>query len=363
MKRKQALAKILVVTLGVALVAGVTWLKLAAPITLELVQPRRDTVAAEVFGTGTLESKVVVGVGAKLVGKVVEVLVDQGETVTNGQTLARLEARDFADAVRVAEAKVAQMRAELAKASLDLDRSRELMSTKTISQAELDAATTEHNVAEARLENAEAELGVARARLADTEVVSPLAGLVITRDLEVGSTVVPGAPIFRVADTNLLWVHAQVDEREAGRLRPGLPVRVFFRCCPQQPRPGHVVRLHREADRVTEELEVDVTVESVPPNFFLGQKADVYIETARKADALLIPKSAVHHNRVLVVTHGRARWREIQTGLAGRETVEIAQGLSETDQIVAAPLAGKKPLRDGQRVALNPQPSTIPHSP
>ena len=267
-------------------VAAAAWFRLNAPRLVVLIEPRRGPLAAEVFGTGTLESKIVVAVSAKMIGKVSEVLADQGDAVAAGQPLARLEARDFEDGVRVAEAKVGQAEAELAKAKLDWDRARTLLESRTISQAEFDAVATDRDIAEARLTNAEAELGVARARLADAEIVSPISGLIITRDLEVGSTVVPGAPIFRVADTSLLWVHAQVDEREAGRLSAGLPARVLFRCCPDDPRPGQVVRLHREADRVTEELEVDVSVTDVPPNFFLGQKADVYIETERRPAAV-----------------------------------------------------------------------------
>ena len=92
------------------------------------------------------------------------------------------------------------------------------------------------------MKSAEAELGFASARRADTQIVSPVSGLVITRDLEVGATVVPGAAIFRVADTSVLWVVAQVDEHEIGRLRVGHPGRVLFESNPNAPQPGHVSR-------------------------------------------------------------------------------------------------------------------------
>jgi HlyD family secretion protein len=78
--------------------------KLLAPAEVRVTHPQRGSLVEEVFGTGTLESKVVVGVSSKIVGRVVEVLVDQGDTVAAGQTLARLEANDFKDAVGVAVA-------------------------------------------------------------------------------------------------------------------------------------------------------------------------------------------------------------------------------------------------------------------
>ncbi|MCG3148254.1 MAG: Macrolide export protein MacA [Verrucomicrobiae bacterium] len=333
-----------------AAAVGLVRLKLVAPVRVEVARPQRGVLVEEVFGTGTLESKVVVGVSSKIVGKVVEVLVDQGDTVTNGQALARLEARDFEDAVSVAQAKLGQAQAELAKAKLDLERSQSLLQGKTISQAEFDRTQTDVQVAEARLNNAEAELGFARARLADTQIVSPIAGLVVTRNLEAGSTVVPGAPIFRVADTAVVWVHAQVDESDVGKLKPGQPVRVVFRSHTGASLPGRLVRLHREADRVTEELEVDVALEALPANFFFGQKADVFIETARQPDALQIAKGALVNGGVFVVANGRAQWRTIRIGLIGRDNVAVVAGLTESDQVVAQPYTGKKRLADGQRV-------------
>jgi HlyD family secretion protein len=114
------------VLLAVAL-AAVAWIMVSRPVPVRTVAPRHGLLVAEVFGTGTLESKVVVGVSSKIVGKVVEVLVDQGDVVTHGQTLARLEAKDFEDAVRVAAAQRDQAEAELAKARADLERERSLL--------------------------------------------------------------------------------------------------------------------------------------------------------------------------------------------------------------------------------------------
>jgi len=347
---KKVLSIAVWVVVALVVVVGMRF-KFFAPVRVEIFRPQRGVLVEEVFGTGALESKVVVGVGSKIIGKVVAVLVDQGDTVTNGQTLARLEARDFEDAVAVAQAKLGQTQAELAKTKLDLERSRSLMAGQTISQAEFDRTATDVQVAEARLKNAEAELGFARARLADTQIVSPIAGLVITRNLEVGSTVVPGAPIFRVADTTLLWVQAMVDERASGKLALDQPARVVFRAHPAAPQAGKLARLAQEADRVTEEREVDVTVEQLPPNFFVGQKADVFIETARKADALQIPRSALVNRGVFVVTGGRAQWRAVQFGLIGRDSVEIIAGLAENDAVIAQPFVGKKQIITGQRVS------------
>jgi HlyD family secretion protein len=328
---------------------------LFSPTAVTTVKVQRGELRQEVFGTGTLEAKVVVGLSAKMIGKVAEVLVDQGDTVTNGQILARLEAKDFEDAVHAAESALGQAQAELAKAQLDLKRDRDLVRDKVIPQSDFDATETAYQVCEARTKNAESQLGVARARLADTQIFSPVAGLVITRNLEVGSTVVPGTPIFRVAETQVLWVQAMVDEREVGKLKIDQDARVTFRSVPGQSFPGKLARLAREADRITEEREADIIVDRLPPDWFVGAKADVYIETARNADVSQIGVGAIVRRGdqpgVFVIRGGRAKWQAVTLGLMGRETVEVVKGLEAEDIVIGNPLANKKPLADGERVA------------
>jgi len=343
--------------LGAAVLAAGAWFLTSRPVPVKAARPQRGELVVEVFGTGTLESKVVAGVSAKIVGKVVEVLVDQGDTVTAGQTLARLEARDFRDAVRVAAAQRDQARAELAKAKADLERQRPLLASGLIGRAEFDAYDAAYGVAEAKMEYAEAALGVAQAKLADTQIVSPASGLVITRNLEVGSTVVPGAPIFRIA-ASVPWIVAQVDEHETGALRVGQPARVVFETDPAAAQPGHVARLGAEVDRVTEEREVDVSLGRLPQNQFLGQRADVFIETARKREVLRVPLTSlvVQGGRpgVLAVVDGRARWRPMKLGLRDLKFVEVVSGVDERDLVIVSPLAGKKPISDGARVTVAP---------
>jgi len=337
--------------------AGIAWFVTSRPVPVRTIRPQRGELVVEVFGTGTLESKVVVGVSAKIVGKVVEVTVDQGDTVTAGQTLARLEASDFRDAVRVAVAQRDQARAELARARADVERERALMAADLISKAELDAFDAEFGVAQARVKNADAALGVAEAKLADARIVSPASGLVMTRNLEVGSTIVPGAPIFRIA-ASVPWVVARVDERVTHGLRPGQQVRVVFEANPTIAQPGHVARLSPEVDRVTEEREVDVALDRPAAGRFLGQRADVNIETARRKDALRVPLSALigrdGKSGVFTVVDGRTRWRVLQLGSRDRHFVEVLSGVSDRDLVVLNPLADKKPISDGARVAVVP---------
>jgi len=341
--------------LGAAM-AAIAWFVISRPLLVNAVRPERGELVVEVFGTGTLESKIVVGMSAKITGKVVEVRVDQGDSVTAGQLLALLENTDFENAARVAAAQCDQARADLAKAKAEAKRRRVLVERNVISREELDTYETAERVAEAQVKNTEAGCGVARAKLADTRIESPASGVVITRNLEIGATVVPGTPIFRIA-ASTPWIAAQVDEHATGAVEVGQPVRVYFQTDPALPQPGRVARLGEEADRVTEEREVDVALDRLPENHFLGQRAEVYIETARKDDALQVSRNALVERDVnaglFVVVGGRARWRQVQIGLKGRTMAEIIGGVNEQDLIVLNPLAGAKPLADGARVKVS----------
>ncbi len=149
---------------------------------------------------------------------------------------------------------------------------------------------------------------------------------------------------------------AQVDERFTGDLRVGQAARVVFGTNASHGVAGHIARLSTEVDRVTEEREVDVTLDRLPDDRFLGQRADVFIETARKRDALRVPPAAlvVQEGRpgVLAVVEGRARWRPVKLGMRGRNLVEVVSGVSEQDVLVMSPLASKTPVADGARVTV-----------
>jgi len=340
--------------LVVCVVAFAGW-KLTAPVKVQVIHPKRGELVQEVFGTGTLEAKVVVALSAKITGKVTAVLVDQGDTVAEGQVVARLEATDYENSVKVAEAALGQARAQQEKSDRDVARNREMLRKNYISEADFDNLVTASHVAEANTKRAEADLGFARARLGDTVIRSPVAGLVTVRNLEVGDTVVPGTAIFRIADTQKLWIEAMVDEQQAGVLQLGQPARITFRSQPGKAYPGRLERLAREADRVTEEREADVTVDPLPPDWFIGAKADAYIETGRQKDALKVPSRALAprggQRGVFVAEDGRARWKPVQVGLTSRDAVEITGGVDGGAWIVADPIVGQKSIGDGQRIA------------
>jgi HlyD family secretion protein len=344
----------------------------------------RGTIVGEVMGTGTLEARVKTTVGARIQERLAQVLADQGDRVKAGQLLARLDDAEIRQQVAIAEATLAaahstaervgadlaRSEAVLALARLDHQRTAGLLATKAASRADVDKTAEGLRIAEADLKRSNAAIAEAQAQVvtaektllyrqeqrAFTEIRSPYDGLVIRRDRDPGDVLVPGASLMQIVSLDELWVSAWVDETAIPALATGQPARIVFRSEPGRPYPGTVSRLGREADRETREFLVDVRVTELPTNWAIGQRAEVFIEIGRQADALLLPPSFLVWKAgrpgVFVYAAGRAQWRDVALGLRGAQDIAIAQGLSVGEQVVRPAEGRKAALADGQRIAL-----------
>lgn len=363
-------------------IAFVYWLRFA-PVSVTGLPVERGTLVGEVLGTGTLEARVSATISSRIAGRVAEVLVDQGDTVRAGDLLVRLDDEELQQQVAIAEANVAAAQAAVTRLTADKGRAAavfdqaerhhgrisRLLSTGTATQEEFDRAAEALAVAvadvsrsEAGISEAQQELVAAektleyhRARLRDTRVVAPFDGLIVSRQREAGDVVVPGSATLTLISTDVLWIQAWVDETEMGRLQEGQPARVVLRSDPQRTLQGKVVRLGRQADRETREFVVDVQVLELPEHWAVGQRAEVYIETDRQLDALIIPARLLVHtdagDGVFVLSSGTAVWRALTVGLQNRESVEVVSGLLPTD-LVLEPVNSGTRLSSGQKVHL-----------
>jgi HlyD family secretion protein len=340
-------------------------------------------VRGEVMGTGTLEARIKTVISPRIQERLAQVLVDQGDPVKSGELLARLDDAETKQQVAIAEATLDAARATvervksdegraqavLQQAQLDHRRSTELLAGKIAAQADFDKTAEALHVAEADLKRTQAAIVEAtrqvltaektllyqKEHLAFTEMRSPYDGLITRRDRDPGGVVVPGASILQLVATNEIWVSAWVDETAMTGLSVGQPARVVFRSEPAKSYTGEVARLGRETDRETREFVVDVRVKELPANWTIGQRAEVFIESGRKATVVLMPASFIRwrDNKpgVFVNDHGLARWRETELGLRGSQHVEVMKGLAAGDQIVRPTEGQKQPLADGQRIA------------
>ncbi|WP_372724215.1 efflux RND transporter periplasmic adaptor subunit [Novipirellula sp.] len=365
-----------------AIAAGVFWMRFA-PVPVLAHTAARGEIVAEVMGTGTLEARVGATVSPKISGRVVELMVDQGDRVTAGDLLVRLDDEEWKQQVAIAQANVDAASAAITRLTTDKnrsvavydqakkshDRTQTLVSQNAVSRDDVDKAVETLAVAESGVSRAEAaivegqtELVAAektlqyhRARLRDMEILAPFDGLIVRRHREPGDIVAPGGLILTLISTDELWIRAWVDETEMARLAEQQSARVVFRSQPERSFPGSVARLGREADRETREFIVEVSVLELPKNWAVGQRAEVFIKADEVADAVVLPTEFLvqqpHDSGVFVLVDGHATWRPLTLGIRGRDTVEVREGLAAGD-VVIMPVKQQTLLRDSQPVVI-----------
>ena len=372
-------AKVLAVLI---VLAGILYWLRFRPVPVQGFAVSKGEIVAEVMGTGTLEARVQTTVSSKIAGRIVQLLADQGDRVEAGQVLVRLDDSELVQQVEIARSTLAaakatvervetderRTKAVLDKVLRDHERNRKLFANKSISVNEIENSEKALTVAEADYASTRAaslekrkNLIVAQntldynlARLEDTVIKAPFKGLIVRRDREPGDVVVPGSSIFLLISTQELWIRAWIDETDMAKLSPDQPARIVFRSEPGRPYPGKVVRLGRETDRETRQFVVDVEVTSLPTNWSVGQRAEVYIQSAKKTDALLVPARLLLRDKagvgLYVLSDGKASWRSLKTGLRGIETVEVLEGLTQGDTAITA--VGAQEVLEGKRVKL-----------
>ncbi|HYQ60934.1 MAG TPA: HlyD family efflux transporter periplasmic adaptor subunit, partial [Desulfatiglandales bacterium] len=290
--------------------AGILYWLRFRPVPVQGFRISKGDIAAEVMGTGTLEARVQTIVSSKISGRISQMLADQGDRVEAGKVLVRLDDSELVQQVEIARSALAaakatvdrvetderRTKAVLDKVLRDHERNQKLFANKSISVNEIENSEKAFTVAETDYASARAaslekkkNLIVAQntldynlARLEDTVIKAPFTGLIVRRDREPGDVVVPGSSIFLLISTQELWIRAWIDETDMAKVSPDQPARIVFRSEPGRPYPGKVVRLGRETDRETRQFVVDVEVTSLPTNWSVGQRAEVYIQSAKK---------------------------------------------------------------------------------
>jgi HlyD family secretion protein len=358
---------------------------LFAPSKVKVVHVERRDLTAQVYGNGTVEAKVVVGVSSKITGKIIELYADQGDHVKRGQLLARLENDDFIQQQRQSEAGMKRAtanldaeRADLRKARANLvlaeknaQRFNTLAQKNLVSKLEAEqydntcqvareeVARSTATLESARMEQAanRSSFGFARSKVADTFIYAPQDGVIITRDLEKGATVTPGMSIFTLADPRTVWVKANVDESQLKGVAVGKRAFITLRSSANEQFPGQVARLGRESDRVTEELEVDVAFTPPLRTFRLGEQSDVYIATESKKGVPSIPSASLvtkeKKRGVWVVENGRLKFKAVTVGIEDRRNfTEITAGLGGSEQIAVAPSQEMANFSNGMKVTV-----------
>lgn len=374
--------------LGLVLAVGVVaWMLAQWLIGPEIVvyPVVRGDLVKTVVASGHVETPFRVNIGSQITGTVQDVLVDEGQTVKQGQPLIALEPSELKATVVAAEGAVAQAQArvrqmreltlpaaqqalEQAQATLtdaraayqraeDLFKSgfgtKETLdgATKNLDVARTQVRTAElqvytsqpggsaYVVAETDLNQANANLATAQARLGYATITAPRDGVLITRNVERGAVVQPGTALLVLAPAGNIQLVLQIDEKNLGLLRIGQSALSSADAYPDQRFAATLTYINPSVDITRASVQVKLTVTSPPAYLRQDMTVSVDIAVDRRPSTLIVPARAVHDSTssspwLLVIRNGRAREQAVQLGLRASDQIEILSGLAAGDLVI-----------------------------
>jgi HlyD family secretion protein len=321
-----------------------------APV-VTVTSPGQSTVARTVRATGSLAARVDMPVGVVGEGGMVSrVLIQPGDWVKAGQTLATIERSVQSEQVRSLAAQVEVARADAKLAQAQLDRAKALVGRGFISAADIDQRTATRDQAEARVRVAQAQLAEQRARTGRLNIRAPAAGLVLTRSVEPGQIVQAGSGVlFRMAKGGEMEMQAQVAEGDLATLRPGnsaviTPIGSDVRLT------GRVWQVSPVVDPQTRQGIARIAIpysKAVRPGGFASATI-----TSGSGSAPLLPESAVQSDpkgSFVYIVNGKnqVERRNVTVGQVSDEGVAITSGITGAEKIVTSAGAFLTP---GQKV-------------
>ena len=320
-------------------------------LSVALVAPRREDWPRTLAAQGNVAAWQEAAVGAELSGfRVTSVLVNVGDRVRKGQTLATVNPETVAADVAQARASVAEAEAVLGEARANAARSRDLASKGFLSPQGATQAATLEQTAAARLAAVRAKLQAEEVRLGQTRVVAPDDGTISARTATVGSLAQPGQEMFRLIRGNRLEWRAEVTSSELAKIEPG--VQAVVRLPTGAEVRGTVRTIAPTVDPQTRNaiVYVDLPVGDGTPAR-AGMFARGEFELGR-ADAISLPQTAVVQRdgfsyAFRVEPNGRVAQTRIGVGRRVGDRVEVTDGLAADAQVVAS---GVGFLSDGDLV-------------
>lgn len=339
-----------------------------APVPVTVVKVQSQSIAPALFGIGTVEARYTHRIGPTVAGRVLRVDVQVGDRVAAGQSIGEMDSVDLdqrlgaqAAAIRSAQAEVLAAEAQILDAAArrtfaqaEERRYEQLAAEEVVSQEAVEARRQESQMsaaggagASAKLEAARQELARARAehealvrQRAHLALVAPVAGLVVARHVDPGTTAVAGQAVVELIAPDSLWIQTRFEQLLSSGLRAGLPVRIVLRSRSSQELPGTVLRLEPLADAVTEESLAKVVFDTLPdPLPAIGELAEVTVALPPLAATPVVPNASVQRlgerTGVWVLERGDLRFAPVRIGESDLDgEVQILEGLEIGTEVV-----------------------------
>jgi HlyD family secretion protein len=273
----------------------------AAPLQYRTETVEKGDVSQTVSANGTINPVTLVNVGTQVSGTVKKLFVDFNSKVKKGQILLELDAALLAAQLKQSEANVQNAQASLELATANEKRARDLFALQYVAQQDLDTAIQAKKSAEAQLLLTRAQLEKDRANLSYSVIRSPVSGVVVDREVDVGQTVAASLQtptLFKIAqDLSKMQIDSNFAEADIGGIRVGQTVHFTVDAFADRRFKGEVKQVRLNPTTVSNVVTYDVVVNVDNPEQILlpGMTAYVNIAVDERKDVLLVPNAALRY--------------------------------------------------------------------
>lgn len=308
------------------------------PIAVQLHNVDRSATGEQLRYAATIEPENNVQLAFTVPGVVNDVRVQEGDRVTKGQLLAALDAREYANALAIADAGLEQ--AEDMFKRLDGLHKKGSLPEK------------DHIDMRTKLAQAKASRAISAKRVEDARLSAPFGGIITARNVEPGAMAAPGAPAFTIVKTDHMQARLTVPESEVGRIRSGMSVQVHVPTLDTVLQ-GSVSLVNPQADAMSRSYVVKVRMDNASGRLLPGMIARATIATGKERNILSVPANVVVRDAdgityVFLAGEGQAVRKRITVGgLHGDNMVEVLDGITPSDRVI---IAGHTRLKDGSPI-------------
>lgn len=329
---------------------------------VEIAPVTRSSISDQIRSFGTIRAQDIVNINPQVSNRVTEIYVDLGDTVQQGQVMAKIYDVPFRDEFEQAQAQLRQSRSAFQRDSTQFERQQILFESNAISSSEFDDARATFESSRAQYEASEAAVTQSRENLANTEIRSPVYGVVLNRMISIGDLATTGTTAFEVANLVGYEIRLHLPLQDWEQVTVGLPVEMRISNREGTAAHGNVTRISPQLNPDTGLGEVVVSLTELTPSVRQGVLVDSRITLVTHENTIVIPRSAMieqvetyiepetntvelRRNYSVFVAEGDtiARQRELTLGLEQGDRIEVLSGLEEGESLI---ITGHRSLSD-----------------
>ena len=295
--------------------------------------------------SGTLQPEQQANVRAEVGGTVLQTYAEQGQRVSRGQVLARIDDAALRETELSARAAVTTAQNTVDLNKRQLERNDALLKAGAIAERDVEIVRNQYSAAEAQLANAKAQLANAEKQLSKATITAPFAGIVSARQVSAGDVVQPGGALYTIVSPTSMRLEASVPADQLSSVRIGAPVDFTVSGYPNRAFTGRITNINPVADPATRQVRIIVSLPNAGGVLVGGLFADGHVASEVRT-APVVPLAAIDERGlkpfVMRIKNGVVDKAEVELGIrdASTETVEVRSGVQPGDTILLGAARG-----------------------